>query len=77
MYLQGDGKEYDLPVSKKDDICTIMYTSGTTGDPKGVLLSNESIVNLISGVKSLLESTNEEVNYSLFLLLCCLRYSYA
>lgn len=68
--MQGDGKQYDFPVTKKDDICTIMYTSGTTGDPKGVLLSNESIVNLISGVKSLLESTNEEVNYDYSFLFC-------
>lgn len=38
-----------------------MYTSGTTGDPKGVMISNESIISLISGVQHLLESLNEEV----------------
>lgn len=38
-----------------------MYTSGTTGDPKGVMISNEGIVTLIAGVKRLLESVNEEV----------------
>lgn len=43
-----------------------MYTSGTTGDPKGVLISNESIVTFIAGVKRLLESVNEEVNTLLF-----------
>jgi len=38
-----------------------MYTSGTTGDPKGVLISNESIITLLAGVKRLLESVNEQV----------------
>lgn len=41
-----------------------MYTSGTTGDPKGVLISNESIITLLAGVKRLLESVNEEVTSS-------------
>lgn len=38
-----------------------MYTSGTTGDPKGVLISNESIVTLIGGIKLVLSSVNESV----------------
>lgn len=38
-----------------------MYTSGTTGDPKGVMISNKSIISLIAGVQRLLESVNEEV----------------
>jgi long-subunit acyl-CoA synthetase (AMP-forming) len=59
--LQGENKQYELPVKKKEDICTIMYTSGTTGDPKGVLISNDSIVTLIAGVKRLLESVKESV----------------
>ena len=61
LFLQGEGKQFDLPVKKKSDICTIMYTSGTTGDPKGVMISNDSIIALLAGVKRLLESVNEKV----------------
>ncbi|XP_021277516.1 long chain acyl-CoA synthetase 4-like [Herrania umbratica] len=61
-FLQlGENKQFDLPVKTKSDICTIMYTSGTTGDPKGVLISNDSIVTLIAGVKRLLDSVNEQL----------------
>ncbi|XP_027079865.1 long chain acyl-CoA synthetase 4 [Coffea arabica] len=59
--LLGENKNYDLPVKRKSDICTIMYTSGTTGDPKGVMISNNSIVTLIAGVKRLLVSVNESL----------------
>ncbi|KAF3632188.1 Long chain acyl-CoA synthetase 2 [Capsicum annuum] len=62
-FLQlGSGKQFDLPVKKKEDICTIMYTSGTTGDPKGVLISNTSIVTLIAGVRRFLGSVDESLN---------------
>ncbi|GAB2225460.1 hypothetical protein Droror1_Dr00006252 [Drosera rotundifolia] len=55
-------EEYELPAKKKTDICTIMYTSGTTGDPKGVLISNESILVLIAGVKHFLISVKEALH---------------
>ncbi|KAK7406054.1 hypothetical protein VNO78_07670 [Psophocarpus tetragonolobus] len=57
----GQNQSFDLPIKKRSDICTIMYTSGTTGDPKGVLISNESIITLLAGVKRLLESVNEKL----------------
>ncbi|XP_011093712.1 long chain acyl-CoA synthetase 4 isoform X2 [Sesamum indicum] len=58
--LLGVNKQFDIPIKKKTDICTIMYTSGTTGDPKGVMISNESILSIISGVNHHLESMNQE-----------------
>lgn len=64
LYLQAADQEFDLPVKEKTDICTIMYTSGTTGDPKGVLISNASIICLIAGVDRLLNCVNEEVRCS-------------
>ncbi|KAF6140856.1 hypothetical protein GIB67_042269 [Kingdonia uniflora] len=60
--LLGENKQFDLPDKLKADICTIMYTSGTTGDPKGVLISNDSIVTLIAGVKRLLINVGEELD---------------
>uniref|UniRef100_A0ACD5VXQ7 Uncharacterized protein n=1 Tax=Avena sativa TaxID=4498 RepID=A0ACD5VXQ7_AVESA len=60
LSLAGD-QEFDLPVKQSTDICTIMYTSGTTGDPKGVLISNASIISLIAGVDRLLNSVNERL----------------
>lgn len=59
--LQGDDHQFEFPEISHTDICTIMYTSGTTGDPKGVLISNESIVTLIGGIKLVLSSVAESV----------------
>ncbi|XP_052192582.1 long chain acyl-CoA synthetase 4-like isoform X2 [Diospyros lotus] len=61
QFLQlGKHENFVLPMKKKEDLCTIMYTSGTTGDPKGVMISNESILSILSGVNHSLESMNEE-----------------
>ena len=70
FFLQAADQEFDLPVKEKADICTIMYTSGTTGNPKGVLISNASIICLIAGVDRLLNCVNEKVRSLEALALC-------
>ena len=37
-------KDSDLEISNPDTIMTICYTSGTTGDPKGVMLSQRNLI---------------------------------
>jgi len=37
--------EAELEQGKTDDIATIIFTSGTTGEPKGVMLSHKNILN--------------------------------
>ncbi|KAL2342676.1 hypothetical protein Fmac_003961 [Flemingia macrophylla] len=62
-FLQvGNNQSFDIPEKKKTDVCTIMYTSGTTGDPKGVLISNESIVTLLAGIQQVLAGCNEKLH---------------
>ncbi|XP_047152549.1 long chain acyl-CoA synthetase 4-like [Vigna umbellata] len=58
----GHDQTFDLPEKKKSDVCTIMYTSGTTGDPKGVLITNESIITLLAGIDKVLMSCNEKLS---------------
>jgi long-chain acyl-CoA synthetase len=39
------------------DLCTIMYTSGTTGDPKGVEMSHAAVVATVAGLERFLETS--------------------
>ncbi|KAJ3015415.1 long-chain fatty acid-CoA ligase [Thoreauomyces humboldtii] len=41
---------------KPEDIALIMYTSGSTGNPKGVLLSHSNIVAAVAGAKDLTDT---------------------
>ncbi len=43
-----------------DDLLTVMYTSGTTGMPKGVMLTHSNIMHNVRCIPSIIELTSED-----------------
>ncbi|CEF59382.1 AMP-dependent synthetase/ligase domain-containing protein [Strongyloides ratti] len=61
----GSGMKRDLEKVKDNDICMIMYTSGTTGNPKGVVLTHKNIIAAVAGQRSVIpiKSTDIYIGY--------------
>ena len=55
-----DVKNYNKPEINQEDIIEIMYTSGTTGDPKGVILTHLNLITNINGLSNILPSFKKD-----------------
>ena len=64
-----------IDAQKSDDTCCLIYTSGTGGRPKGVMLTHQSIQANIDAAKTLLEEANASFDQR-FLSLLPLSHSY-
>eukprot|EP00298_Acanthocystis_sp_HF-20_P004344 c14681_g1_i1.p1 GENE.c14681_g1_i1~~c14681_g1_i1.p1 ORF type:complete len:704 (-),score=325.39 c14681_g1_i1:119-2230(-) len=68
--LIASGKEKPVPltVPKADDVAVIMFTSGTTGNPKGVIMAHKCIVAAIAGMEHLIgDMVSEKDVYAAYL----------
>ena len=60
-----DSTGFETFKPKEDDIFSIIYTSGNTGTPKGVMLTHKNIMTQINDINSLIELKQNETALSL------------
>jgi long-chain acyl-CoA synthetase len=51
--------------ARREDVCTIMYTSGTTGHPKGVMITHGGILATVAGQARSFDQLGEELGETL------------
>ncbi|MBI4919367.1 long-chain fatty acid--CoA ligase [archaeon] len=61
-FLKIGKKNY--PIVEASDLATLCYTSGTTGEPKGVMLTNENILHNLKALKKVTTFNSEDVHLS-------------
>ena len=59
-------RDYVLPSVDPDDVCLLVYTSGTTAEPKGVQHSHNTLLAEVRGIRQTLDTPGETVNLSAF-----------
>ncbi len=57
----GAEQKFVDSIIEKEDVFAILYTSGTTGKPKGVMLTNQNVVHVARAASKKMQCTPEDV----------------
>jgi acyl-CoA synthetase (AMP-forming)/AMP-acid ligase II len=64
--LVGDAEDYRVPTIRSDDVCVLLYTSGTVSAPKGVRHSHNSVLAEQDTLRDLLRGDCHDVHLVTF-----------
>ncbi len=72
----GAGHSLQPVQHHKEDLATLMYTSGTSGQPKGVMLSHRNLLSQVFGASAVVEPQPGEVVMSILPIWHCYERSF-
>jgi amino acid adenylation domain-containing protein len=52
-------QKWEYPASKREDVCYLQYTSGSTADPKGVMVSHGNLMHNLDIIRQHFENTRD------------------